>query len=296
VDLLLRDNKALPTEARDAKALAVLTDKTRWRIACLLAEHPDYPTSIAKKLKMNDQLVHYHIRRMQKAGLVKIEKVMKIKGATARYFTLTAPAFTVVAKQDWKKHRTHKQPPDLLADFIEHGKLNCKIVVGSPDSHGPQKQRARDLYHGIDLALLLGSYCTEISASTFLDTELHEHDLHDNIICIGGPISNLITARFTENTPIKFKGREIVSSRSKKAYTEASNGIIIKAKNPLNPKKTVLVLAGKSSPGTRAAILTLIKHPEIDYSNKYNKKHIAKVVEGLDLDGDGIIDEIEIKE
>ena len=296
MDLLVRDEKALSIKAFEHKNLKALLDGTRWRIARELARHSDYPTNIAKKLELNEQIVHYHIRQLQNAGLIKITKTENIRGATARYFELAAPAFALVAGKEWRTFRSSKKPHILLRDFIENKRLNCKIIVGSPDSHGPQRQRARDLYHGIDLALLLGSYCTEINSATYLDTEINDRDLKDNLICVGGPISNLVTERFTRNTAIRFKGREIISKLSKKAYTEASNGLIMKIKNPLVPEKYVLILAGKSSPGTKAAILTLIKYPNMDYGNTNNKKHTAKVVEGIDLDGDGIMDDVEVKE
>jgi hypothetical protein len=56
-------------------------------------------------------------------------------------------------------------------------------------------------------------------------------------------------------------------------------------------------VAGNRNAGTRSAITALIKDlHDIIKPNQFDKKVQARVVEGLDVDGDGEIDEIEIKE
>jgi len=68
-------------------------------------------------------------------------------------------------------------------------------------------------------------------------------------------------------------------------------------KNPLNNRKNMFLIAGKRYSGTKAAIIALLKHfNKIIKGNKYNRKINANVVEGIDIDSDGIVDEVEILE
>jgi len=58
-----------------------------------------------------------------------------------------------------------------------------------------------------------------------------------------------------------------------------------------------LVVAGKRFSGTRAAIIAFLKgFKKITDGNIHNAGIHAKVVEGIDLDSDGIIDDIEFRE
>jgi hypothetical protein len=59
----------------------------------------------------------------------------------------------------------------------------------------------------------------------------------------------------------------------------------------------VLVVAGKRYTGTRAVMISFIKHfSELVKGNKHNSKISAKVVEGVDLDSDGVVDDVEVLE
>jgi len=57
------------------------------------------------------------------------------------------------------------------------------------------------------------------------------------------------------------------------------------------------LIAGKRHSGTRAVMIAFIKYfNEIIKGNKFNNKVTAKIVEGIDLNSDGIVDDIEILE
>ena len=67
--------------------------------------------------------------------------------------------------------------------------------------------------------------------------------------------------------------------------------------SPFNKDKYILVVAGKRFSGTRAAIIAFLKDfKKITNGNIHNQNIKAKVVEGIDLDSDGIIDDIEFRE
>jgi hypothetical protein len=187
-----------------------------------------------------------------------------------------------------------------LEPFIEKGKMKFTIIVGSPDPHGPWKSRGLDSPCAIDLALFLGSFIHgKISPNYKLDIEVREKDLKGNLILVGGPMVNMTTKKVNNRLPIRvdLKNKNIVSKISKKSYIEEECGFIDIIDNPWHKPSKILVLAGKRFPGTRASILTFIKDLEkVMEGNRFNRKVIAKVVRGYDLNGDGIIDSSEILE
>ena len=68
-------------------------------------------------------------------------------------------------------------------------------------------------------------------------------------------------------------------------------------KNPFNKKKYILWIAGKRSTGTKSVIISFLKYfKDISNGNLINNKIDAKVIEGIDMNSDGIVDDIEILE
>lgn len=199
-----------------------------------------------------------------------------------------------------------KEYKTFLEPFVSNGKLDALIVLGSPEPHGLAKVRAKDGLFATDLGLFLGTFLNYIpEVSTKLDTEVKEEDLKNNLILIGGPGVNAITAKVNSKLPIMFERikekenwySEFHSNISGKNYSEEGCGIIVKAKNPFDKTKDVLVIAGRRISGTRAAILAFLqKFDEICNGNSYDSKVFAKVVEGIDKNSDGVIDSVEFLE
>jgi hypothetical protein len=173
--------------------------------------------------------------------------------------------------------------------FIRNGVLDAKIIVGSPDPHGPEKARSRDVTFAVDLALFLGTFLTKAEAAVIEDKNVHAHDLRSNLIIIGGPVTNKVTKMVNEKLPVKFDSRKNIQSR-KKIYRGDDCGFIAKIDNPFDSGKKIVVIAGKRYGGTKAAVLAFMKHFDI----VERKTHT--IVEGLDNDGDGEIDDVRILE
>jgi hypothetical protein len=253
---------------------------------------------------VHEQKVYYHIKRLEKAGLVSVVRREQHHGAVAKFYTLTKPAFVLRTKPLEKSRRFAEILPEqkeFLEPFIFEGKLNSLIIVGSPDPHGPERARARDGYYGIDLALFLGTFLIrEPMPRVKLDTEVRSRDLHKNLILIGGPTVNCITEKVNNKLPIFFDykdNRNVHSRISGNVYPAEETGIIVKAKNPFDKNHRVLVIAGKRYPGTKAAIIAFLQgFDQICAGNSHNPKIKAKVVEGIDLDSDGIVDAVEFRE
>lgn len=298
-----KETTSLPAKELNFSSLKNLNSGFAFKILKLLVNEEIYPKEIARRLKVHEQKIYYHIRNLEKAGIIKVTRKEIIRGALTNYYTLTQPAFIIRFKEfeTTHKHVLKEEPKEFLEPFIEEGRLNALIIVGSPDPHGPEKARSRDGYYGMDLALFLGSFLYNIEdLHVRLDTEVKQEDLNHNLILIGGPVVNKITEEINNKLFIYFNKKEnnmITSKLSGKKYPADEIGIIEKIKNPFNPKKEILLVAGKRYAGTRAAIIAFLKYfNEIIKGNKHNNKILAKVVEGVDLNSDGVVDDVEVLE
>jgi DNA-binding transcriptional ArsR family regulator len=279
-----------------------------------------YPLEIAKELGVDEQKIYYHIRNLQNAGLIELVDKREIKGALAKYFTTVAPAagfelpFGEEPCRGLKPLAGEEEKKDLLARVFQpfigkNGLFQGHIVVGSPDPHGPFRAHARDGHYALYLTMALGKFCVMPEHNFVkLDTEIRaEKKLKDNLIVIGGPGVNLITAEFNENLPVYLTGDahgkapkaifgfELYSERTKRQYKDPAIGYIMKCPNPAAPTKTLLILAGLGRRGTLAAILALTKNTS-SIIHKSESKEFAHVVRGIDIAGKGVIDDIEVLE
>lgn len=292
---------SLPAKEIKPEKISSISSELAIKIIKLLTNKPMYSIELAKELKVHEQKVYYHIRNLEKSGIIRLSKKEDKQGATAKYYVVDKPALVIRFKQLEPTQGVQlKSESDFLNPFVKDGELNALVVVGSPDPHGPEKARSRDGYYGIDFALFLGTFLNYVPKfNVKLDTEVRESDLKKNLILIGGPVVNSVTEKINPKLPIRFEGanRVIKSDISKKSYPEDEIGIIVKTKNPFNQEKFILLIAGKRFSGTRAAIIAFLKNfKEITKGNIHNKSIKAKVVEGIDLDSDGIIDDIEFRE
>ena len=291
---------SLPAKEVKAENAQSVSSELAQKILGILAKEPMYPIDIAKALKVHEQKIYYHIRNLEKAGIIKIVKKETRQGATANFYALAEPAFVIKFKnfETTSKIGQIRNESEFLEPFIKDGQLDSLIIVGSPDPHGPDKARSRDGYYGMDLALFLGTFLNYVPKfNVKLDTEVREEDFSNNLVLIGGPVVNKVVEKVNQKLPIRFEEGNIKSTISNETYPQDECGIIVKAKSPFSKDKYVLVVAGKRFSGTRAAIIAFLKDfKKITAGNIHNPSIKAKVVEGVDLDSDGIIDDIEFRE
>ena len=297
---LISDEKSLPCKQLSPTAVKALTSPLAQKIVKLLADKESYPRAIASTLNVHEQKIYYHIRKLQNAGIIEKTRSDTQGGAIAHFYVLSQPSFAVTFKnfQETPKLAPAIKEHAFLSPFIKNGTLNALIIVGSPDPHGPEGARSRDGYYAIDLALFLGTYLNyRPQLNVRLDTEVRDDDLKNNLIVIGGPIVNTIAQKINKNLPIHFVNNTIVSSLSDKKYDNDETGVIVKADNPFDKSKKILLIAGRRYSGTRACIIAFLKHFEsIAQGNRNNPKVYAKVIEGIDNDSDGVVDDVEIRE
>ena len=295
---------SLPAKEIKPEDAKTLSSVLAVKILRLLAAKPMYPIELATELKVHEQKVYYHIHNLESAGIIKVVRQQGRQGAVAKYYALDKPAVVVRFAPMEATHKLFsvKAGSEFLEPFIKDGQLNALIVVGSPDPHGPEKARSKDGYYGMDLALFLGTFLNYVpKLYVKLDTDAREEDVkNNNLILIGGPVVNRITFLANPKLPVRFDPDQhwaIQSTISGSSYPTDESGIIVKAKSPFNPDKGILVVAGKRHSGTRAAIIAFLRHfDELAAGNVHDRSVKARVVEGVDLDSDGSIDEAEFRE
>ncbi|MBS3119465.1 S-layer protein [Candidatus Woesearchaeota archaeon] len=294
---------SLPAKEISGEAARHVSSALALAILRSLAREPKYPAELAKELRQHEQKIYYHIRNLEKAKIIKVVKEESKQGAHAKYYALDKQALVLKLSDFGRESQTIslKNESSFLSPFIKDGKLQAKIIVGSPDPHGADRARSRDGYYGMDLALFLGTFLNYIPESYVkLDTEVRDSDLQENLILIGGPIVNKLTGDVNAKLPVRFDKEShyaVKSSLSAKTYPEDEIGVIVKTKSPYAQDKYMLVVAGKRHSGTRAAIIAFLKHfDELVKGNVHKREVMARIVEGVDLDSDGQVDDAEFRE
>ena len=144
----------------DSQKLKMILGSLSWKILILLSKKEMYPLEIARQLGMHEQKVYYHIRKLAKAGAIRVQREEKKKGAIAKYYKTVSPAFGIEFDFGYKLIQnvcllsTDKQLQDFFKEFISNGVFDGKIIVGSPQPHGPFKTSARDGHYAAHLAFL----------------------------------------------------------------------------------------------------------------------------------------------
>lgn len=298
----------MPTRVvSDPKVAQSILQPMRWRILSELSREEKCARDMANEFATSEQVVCYHLRELERLGLITLERTEKKRGAIAKYYKAEPKAIAVIPNETTLKGQVSSQASltdsasKLLNPFISQGRFNGYIVLGSPDTHGIFRSRARCGDRATDLALFIGSLLPLTRESVVrLDTEISQHELSSNLITIGGPKVNTLTLSVNEALPITYElsGQSMMISRiSGKTYAEEDEGAIQMIVNPNDQNSRVLVIAGNTYLGTRAAVLAFVKYTvDIAKGNSLNNNVIARVVSGHDVNSDGLVDDVEFLE
>jgi DNA-binding transcriptional ArsR family regulator len=285
-----------------------------WKILLVLSKKEMYPMEIAKVLKIHEQKVYYHVRKLERAGAIAVTRKEEKKGATARYFKAVSPAFGIELPQEYRSIKQlslltmEEQIQRFFKEFIkDDGAFRGKIVVGSPAPHGPFKTVARDGHYAAHLTFFLGQFVKmpdDFAIKLDVDVKAEKEERND-LMLVGGPGTNLLTQEINEFLPIRFDMRSsaegflfggLVSGRTSVVYTSDNIGLVAKIVNPWDRSKRIIILAGNKAVGTKACVLALTNFWKKTLKNYKGDDTFAKVVQGFDLDGDGKVDSIEVLE
>ncbi len=317
--LLLSGDLTAQCEAKDIglfdrpEMLRAALNKLSWQILELIGVGEMYPLEIAKKLGIHEQKVYYHVRKLVQAGIIKVAREEERKGATAKYYQVAFPAFGAELPFGNRQIRLSSGlcMDDRLRQFYKPLLKDCsfdgKIVVGSPDEHGPFKARSRDGHYAAYLSLFIGQF-TRLPDDFVvkLDVDVNaEKEEKNNLLLVGGPGTNLLTEEINSYLPIRFNVTSteqgfifggLVSQKTRNVYTQDSVGLLAKIVNPWDRSKRIIVVAGNKAVGTKACVLALTKFWKEALKNCNSDESFATVIQGFDLNGDGKVDAIEVLE
>jgi len=290
-----------------------IANKLSWQILRLISEREMYPIEIAKKLGIHEQKVYYHIRKLAEAEVIKKVREEEKKGAIARYYQAAYPAFGVELPFGNRRTTAFDMPEmdeklkQFFSPFLTNTVFDGKIVVGSPDPHGPFKARARDGHYAAHLSLFLGRYVElpdDFAVKLDVDVKVEKEE-KNNLILVGGPGTNLLTQEINEFLPTRFSVKSteqgflfggLNSQKTNNVYTSDNIGLIAKIANPWDHDKQIIVIAGNKAVGTKACVLALAKFWNETLKNFNGTDAFAAVIQGFDMDGDGKVDAIEVLE
>lgn len=291
---------------KEVERMRVLSNPVAWRMMELLSKGPMYPAQVAKELKIYEQSAYYYIRKLVKIGAVDEVGKNFVRGGTARLYQAASPSFGI--EMDWGETRMGSLPASghlgasrFFENFVSGREFRGLLVVGAPDPHGPYKSSARDGHYAVHLAFFLGHIASAVPSEFVVkldvDAKAEKMLTGNNLVSIGGPGTNIVTAEFNRYLPIRFDEKNFWSGLvdgSGKRYSLDNHGLIAKIKNPYDGNSSVIVVAGVRSAGTKSAVIALT-----NYSEEVLKKYIgeddwALVVQGFDMNSDGKIDHVDI--
>jgi DNA-binding transcriptional ArsR family regulator len=316
--LLLQDDghtqKVKEISIMRAQKLKMILGNLSWKILTMLSEEEMYPLEIARQLGVHEQKVYYHIRKLEEAGAIKVDREEKRKGATAKYYKTVSPAFGVefpkgyTTIQNLSLQSMDGQIQRFFKEFVNgKGILEGKIVVGSPTPHGPFKTSARDGHYAAHLTLFIGQFAKmPADFAIKLDVDVKaEKEEKNYLILVGGPGTNLLTQEINDYLPVRFNMQSsdqgfllggLSSEKTSRVYTADATGLIAKIVNPWDTTKRIIVIAGNKAVGTKACVLALTNFWKKTLQEYGGEDTFATVIQGFDLDGDGKVDSIEVME
>ena len=290
----------------DVARMRVLANPVAWRIMELLSKGPTYPAQVAKELKIYEQSAYYYIRRLVKIGAVEEVGRNFVRGGTARLYQATSPSFGI--EMGWGEKRLspasrtgkHNSALRFFGSHMAGDSFKGLVVVGAPDPHGPYKSSARDGHYAVHLAFFLGSITNAVPSEFIVkldvDAKAEKVLTGNNLITIGGPGTNIVTAEFNRYLPIRFDEKNFWSGlvdNSGKRYGQDNHGLIAKIKNPYDDSSSIIVVAGVRSAGTKSAVIALTNYGEEILKNYKEEQEWALVVQGFDMNSDGKIDHVD---
>lgn len=300
----------------DSQKLKMIIGNLSWKILTMLSKKEMYPLEVARELGIHEQKaqkVYYHIRKLAKVGAITIVKEEKKKGAMAKYYRTAFPAFGIEFPQGYKPIQNicalslDEPLQKFFKEFIDNGIFDGKIVVGSPQPHGPFKTSARDGHYSAHLALFIGQFAkmpTEFAVKLDVDVKVEKEE-KNNLILVGGPGTNLLTQEVNDFLPIKFIMQSsgqgfllggLASKKTMQVLTSDVSGVVAKIVNPWDSSKRIVVLAGNKAVGTKACVLALTNFWKKTLEKYKGEDTFAVAIHGFDLDGDGKVDSIEVSE
>ncbi len=268
----------------DEAQIKEVSNLKRIRILELLSKHELLSgEEIASIMKEDVFSIYYHLRKLEKARLVHLKNQTRIRNFEEKRYSFDADALVLFLNDEFKSK----------APISEGSLLRGIIVVGSPDAHGKFNLRARDGYLAGVLGSFLGSKGWNIDVT--FDTLFSEEDIKDGtyVFVIGGPLTNMLTYKLNKKMKVYYDEevhyRGIRSSITKNQYNEESMALICKI---IANKVPYVLLSGINIISTEISINAF----KSIYDEIMSRDEAYIIIEGVDRDSDGKMEDFEILE
>jgi DNA-binding transcriptional ArsR family regulator len=273
------------------------------KILALLSSGPKYPAEMARSLGAHHQTVYYHIGRLEKAGLISRVRSEHIRGGEANLFALASDGYAVefpVRGEPFPTMKSYGRSRALgrfFKEFVKDGELDGWMVVGSPIQHGSAGTQARDGHYAVQLGFALGQFVNLPAIFPVkLDVDLKaEKLLPSNMMVVGGPRNNAVAEELNPHLPLRFSqdGWGSIVDEEGKAFGSELDCLVEKIRNPWDQSRTCVIAAGLTGAGTKAAIIGVCNFAENLFED-YRGGDFAALLRGVDRDGDGKVDSVDI--
>lgn len=278
--------------------MKALSSKVVIKILRELNNGPKSVKELSEILKLHEQTIYYYIKKLHKFKIVEVLREVRRRGMIEKIFYLPYKTFILNISKTNKKYEKEELYliENFFKEFFTGNYFDGYIVVGSPQPHGPFLTSTRDSHLATQIAFLLGKFCEVNKLIIKLDTEIKNEKLeNNNLIVIGGALSNIISYELNNYLDIKFKWDKswYVDFFGEK-FLDEEVALIAKVKNPWNENKKIILIAGNRLAGTRAAIYSLTTNFEKILENYKEGKDFYCVIKGVDKDGDGFEEDVKI--
>jgi hypothetical protein len=148
----------------------------------------------------------------------------------------------------WVRQPGHEKQSEAAFSIVSFAgeQEDTLIVYGTADETPTNREAAKAMQKAIRESW------SNITVPIKSDKEVSEADLKTHhILLIGRPSSNGLAARFCKVLPITFGSGSFVVRG--KTYANAGSAVVAAASNPLNPRYSLVVVAGLSAESTRSA-------------------------------------------
>lgn len=287
------------------KAFTALNSKLALKIVKSLADLPASAIDLSRKLKIHEQKVYYHVRRLERAGIIYTISNEKRHGMIAKIYSVVSPVIAAklydkgVEVKDTVTYDIPTELKTLFNPFVADNTFSAKMIIGNANPHGKYEDGFRGGAFITDFVLFLGRFVNKVNFPAFvLDTELKELSPKGNLILFGSAKDNMVIEKFNSELPVYFEpqnGFSIFSTFTKTRYTDSSTGVILKTLNPADKHSNLFVVGGIQNKGLRSAVIALTKNTS-EIVKKVKDDTFVTIVEGIDKDGDGVVDAVKFLE
>lgn len=142
----LENTKILKT----TEEIKAISDPYRFKIITTFSSFRDGATAtqIAEKLGEVPSKVYYHIKKLEKVGIIKVVNTEIINGIVAKYYKPTAETFTIKAEDENSPNPFFKSETEKMLKSVYNESLSklSEVIEGKSAAEDPMVSSANEVY------------------------------------------------------------------------------------------------------------------------------------------------------